>query len=402
MTAAVPRFRGVGIGLGAAIVLGALAVLALHLVRNHRLAADADRRRRDLDAGPRVFVTPVRAAPGGRELKLPAEVRAFLQSTMYAKIAGYVKSISVDKGDRVRRGQLLGVLESPEVDQQVAAAASDLAIKRRTFERYQRLVGKDYVSKQDYDTVRSQYEVARATLRQVRALQKYQVLRAPFDGIVTARYVDPGALVPAATGSTASALPLVDVADLRRLRVTLFVQQDAAPFVRVGDPVTLADDQRPEVVFQAEISRIAKSLDPRSRSMLCEAWVENRDDQLYPGTFVHATLHLRAPTLPVVPSTALLTRDDRSMVAVVRNARVRLVPVETGVDDGRQVQIRSGVQAGEMVALNLPSEVGDGAAVRALPAKPAPGTAASNEAPPPAGAGPRQGRGGRTPRPAGE
>ncbi len=133
--------------------------------------------------------------------------------------------------------------------------------------------------------------MARATLAQARALQSYEILRAPFAGTITARYVDPGALVPAATGSTQSAAPLVDIADLHRLRILVFVQQDAAPFIHAGDSVRIAVDQQPDLVLDAPVSRCAAALDPRSRTMLCEIWIDN-DHRLYPGTFVHVTLHL--------------------------------------------------------------------------------------------------------------
>ena len=395
-----PRFRGLGIALAIAILIAGAAALLLRHRQQRRLHADGAVRGPAVDGGPRVLVAAAHVTPGARVLTLPGDVRAFFQSTVYAKVSGYVKSMRVDKGDSVRAGQVLAVLESPEVDQQVAAAASDLAIKRRTFDRYRDLVGKDYVSRQDFDTVRAQYEVSQAALRQARALQRYEVLRAPFDGTVTARYVDPGSLIPAATGSTASALPLVDVADLRRLRITLFVQQDGAAFVHEGDPVTIVDDRRPDIEIPARVSRFSRSLDPRSRAMLCEIWLDNRY-HLYPGTFVHVTLHLDAPALPTVPSTALLLRENRMVVAVIQGGRVRLAPVKLGIDDGQTVQIAHGVKAGDLVALNLPSEVEDGAPVRAVAAKPPPppgGAAAPSREPES-----RQGqRGARPPRPKGE
>jgi RND family efflux transporter MFP subunit len=289
---------------------------------------------------------------------LPGNVRGFLQSTVYAKIAGYVKSIRVDKGDRVQEGQVLGVLESPEVDQQVAAAEADAAVKRRTFERYQQLVKKDFVSVQDFETVRAQYEVSLATLKQTKALLAYATLRAPFAGVVTARYVDQGALVPAATGSTESALPLVEIADLRRLRVLVFVQQDAAPFVHAGDPVQIRVDEQPNVCIDAPVSRCANALDPRTRAMLCEIWLDN-DHRLYPGTFVQVTFHLAAPRTPVIDSGALVLRDHKPSVAVVRDGRVHFVPVRPGLDDGKTVQIVDGLAAGTRVVLAPPSELAE-------------------------------------------
>jgi RND family efflux transporter MFP subunit len=376
-----PRFRRIGLVLLVAIVVGALAVVLLHARDGKRLREEADRRDQAVGKGVHVAVTSVRAGGGAREIKLPGEARAFYQSTVYAKIAGYVKSMKVDKGDSVRRGQILAVLQSPELDQQVAAAKSDVIIKRRTFERYGNLVGKDYVSRQDYETVRAQYEVSQATLRQTRAMQTYKILRAPFEGTVTARYVDEGALIPAATGATASALPIVDVADARKLRISLFVQQDVAPFIRVGDPATVVQDQRPDLLTTGTVSRLSEAVDVRTRSMLTEIWLDNSHD-VYPGTFVHVTLRLHAPAPATVPSTALLLRSDRMVVALVEDSQVKFVPVTTGVDDGRIVQILSGLRPGQLVAISLPTEVSDGARIQAYQRKTEPSNGATGASEP--------------------
>lgn len=350
--------RGFAWGGGLVLLLAALLV-ALLFWRHHRaLAREATDRQQRADHGTRVFVTEARVAPASRAVTLPGNVRGFLQSTVYAKIAGYVKSVRVDKGDRVQDGQVLGVLESPEVDQQVAAAEADAAVKKRTFERYQQLVKKDFVSVQDFETARAQYEVSLATLKQAKALLGYATLRAPFAGVVTARYVDPGALVPAATGSTESALPLVEIADLRRLRVLVFVQQDAAPFVHAGDPVQIRVDEQPDLCIEAPVNRCANALDPRTRTMLCEVWLDN-EHRLYPGTFVHVTFHLVAPRTPVIDSGALVLRNNKPSVAVVRDARVHFVPVRPGLDDGKTVQIVDGLRAGDRVVLAPPSELAE-------------------------------------------
>jgi membrane fusion protein (multidrug efflux system) len=358
-------FRRLGIGLAVAVIGAAIVVTILFVRDRRRLQSEAARRHDDVGRGPRVFVAPIRLQPGARDLLLPADVRGFFQSTLYAKVPGYVKSMAVDKGDAVRKDQLIGILESPEVDQQVAAAEADVLIKRRTYERYQKLVVRDFVSAQDFEITRSQYGVSLATLRQMRALQAYKELRAPFAGTVTGRYVDPGALIPAATGATSSAMPVVDVAELRRLRITLFVHQDAAPFIQVGDPVTIRIDERPDLKIEAHVSLLSKALDPRSRTMWCEIWIDN-DYRLYPGTFVHVLLHLKAPTRPVVPSAAVLLHDNQTAVAVIRRSRVRFIPVRTDLDNGKVVQIVGDIQPDEKVALNLPAEIADGQLVQAV------------------------------------
>ncbi|HEX4459676.1 MAG TPA: efflux RND transporter periplasmic adaptor subunit, partial [Polyangia bacterium] len=361
-------FRGLGIALVIAVLIGALGAGALFYRHHHRLAKERKARESQVSRGPRIFYSKVDVQPAQRELTVTADVRGFSQATLYAKVSGYVKSIAVDKGDHVHEGQLIGVLESPEVDQQVAAAEADLVIKKRTFERYQKLVAKDFVSAQDFETARAQYGVSEAQLRQMKALQSYETLRAPFAGTVTARYVDPGALVPAATGSTQSALPLVDIADLRRLRITVFVQQDAAPFLHVGDPVTITVDERPDLKIRAVISRFARALDTRSRMMLCEVWIDNTAN-LYPGTFVHVKLQLQGQKTPQVPSAALLLHDNKPAVALIRDGKVKFVTVRPGIDDGHFVQILDGVEPGDQVALSLPAEIPDGATVQPVEQK---------------------------------
>lgn len=371
--------RAIGVVFLAAIIAAALLAALLFVRQHQHLAREADSRQKEVDRGPRVFEARVTLTPSARELTLPADVRGFLQSTVYAKVAGYVKTMDVDKGDQVRDGQLLGVLRSPEVDQQVAAAQADLVIKKRTMERYGQLVKKDFVSRQDYETTVAQYDVARATLALARALQSYEILRAPFAGTITARYVDPGALVPAATGSTQSAAPLVDIADLHRLRILVFVQQDAAPFVHTGDAVRITVDQQPDLAIEAPVTRCADALDPRSRTMLCEIWLENQH-RLYPGTFVHVTLRLKAPRLPVVPSAAVLLHGDKPAVALIRDARVHFVIVRPGLDDGKTVQILEGLHGGESVALALPAEVAEGALIRPVE-RPAPDGGGGKDSP---------------------
>jgi RND family efflux transporter MFP subunit len=392
------RFSRFTWGSGLALLAAAIVVALLFRHHDRALAREASRRQQEADRGPRVFVTEARAAPASRTMTLPGDVRGFVQSTVYAKVAGYVKSVRVDRGDRVRDGQVLGLLESPEVEQQVRAAEADLAVKRRTFERYQQLVKKDFVSVQDFETARALYEVARATLKQASALRAYLTLRAPFAGVVTARYLDPGALIPAATGSTESALPLVEIADVRRLRVLVFVEQDAAAFVHAGDPVAIRVDQQPDVCIAAPVNRCANALDPRTRTMLCEIWLDN-EHRLYPGTFVHVTFQLAAPRTPIVDSGALVLRDQKPSVAVVRDARVHFVPVRPGLDDGKTVQIVDGLRPGERVVLAPPAELAEndvvqpvererreGAATASAPSEAACAPAAARKAAAPAGA----------------
>ncbi|WP_242392272.1 efflux RND transporter periplasmic adaptor subunit [Anaeromyxobacter oryzisoli] len=361
------RFRRLAVLLVIAVLLSVAGTILLAARRAHREEAARERLARAADAGPRVLVAPVQNTPGERTVVLPGEVRAFWQTTLYARVAGYVRELAVDKGDRVRRGDVLARIASPETDRQVDQARSTLALRRRQALRARSLAPKGFVSRQDLDQANSDLVVAEAELRRIRSLQAYEVLRAPFDGVVTARYVDPGALVSA----TGSGQAVVEVSDPTRSRVLVYAGQDVAPFVLLGDRGELTIDQYPGVRVQARVQRTADALDPRTRTMLVELWPDPGGDfRLVPGLFVHVALRVRVPSLPAVPVEALTSHDDRVQVAIVRDGRLRYVDVEPGVNDGTQVQIRRGVAPGDRVAISPPSDLGDGAPVQPVEAAP--------------------------------
>lgn len=356
--------RGLLLVLAALVLVSFLGAGLLFWRRHHREAVERQQRADEVGAGPKVFVAQAQVGAGQRDFTLPGDVRGFEQVTLYAKVSGYLKEIRVDKGDAVKKGQIIGILESPETEQEVLAAQADYVVKKQAADRARKLAASGVVSRQDLDNAVGALQVSRANLARVKALKEYEVIRAPFDGTVIGRYADPGALVPAATGSTQSALPLVDLANLKRVRVTMFVGQDVAPYVRVGDAATLTEDQRPERRIEAKVSRLASALDPRSRTMLTEIWLDNQEPRLYPGTFVHVTLHLRVPPVPTVPAEALVARGDSLYVAVVREDKLSFVKVEPGLNDGRTMQIQRGLKGGEWVALSVPAVLGEGARIQ--------------------------------------
>jgi RND family efflux transporter MFP subunit len=164
---------------------------------------------------------------------------------------------------------------------------------------------------------------------------------------------------------------VVDVTELRKLRISVYVGEDAAPYVKVGTPATVVEDARADKVRHAQVSRIAQALDPRSRTMLCEVWLDNPEEDLYPGTFVHATLHVEAPPLPTVPADAIFTRGGNTEIAVVQDdRRLKFVTVQPGLTDGKTVQVKSGLTGNETVAVSVPSQLGEGAVVKPIEMKP--------------------------------
>jgi RND family efflux transporter MFP subunit len=296
-------------------------------------------------------------------VSLPAEVRAEQQATLYAKVSGYVQKVLVERGDKVRKGQELAVLESPDLDAQVASARAELTLRRQQLARVGRLASSGRVSVQDHEAAVEGVTVAGAALERAQVQKGYQVLRAPFDGTITARYADPGALLPAATGSTSSAQPLLEMAQLDRLRLALNLGQDDAARVRVGDKVQLQVSAE-HAPFEAQVSRISQSLEPRTRTMRCEIDLAQPPPGLYPGGFVQTRLPLHGPPRPLIPTEALLGRGGQLYAALVEGGRIRLQRVRLGTDDGANVEVLDGLRGGELVALNLGPEVPDGSPVR--------------------------------------
>ena len=346
-----------------AVVLAGAGTFLLFSREHNALARQEDALKQDLAQGPVVRVAQVRVAAADRLVTLPAEVRAEKRATLYAKISGYVKKVLVDKGDKVKAGQEVAELESPDIDEQVRSAEAELVLRRQQRARAERLAPAGRVSQQDREQAEEAVKIAEASVSRARAQKSYQILRAPFDGTVTGRFADPGTLLPAATGSTSSAQPLVEIADLSRLRVALNLAQDDAARVRVGDEVSLriAPD---EPLLKAPISRISQALDARTRTMLCEIDLPRPPQGLYPGAFVDTQLPLHGNPRPLVPTDALISVGGQMMVPLVEQNHVHFQRVKLGADDGAQVEVLDGLHGGEMVALNLGADVSDGSPVR--------------------------------------
>lgn len=356
----------------AALVLAAFAgALVLFVRQGSAQARQAETLKEELSQGPVVRTAVVKIAAAERTVTLPAEVRAERRATLYAKVSGYVKEVRVERGDKVKQGQELATLESPDLDEQVRSAQAELMLREQQLERARKLSAAGRVSLQEREQAEEAVKVSRAGLSRARTQKAYQVIRAPFDGTITARFADPGALLPAATGSTSSAQPILEVAQLDKLRIALHLAQDDAAKVTVGAAVSLqiANDQAP---LEAHISRISHALDPRTRTMLCEIDLVNPPAGLYPGAFVDARLPLRGNPRPLVPSEALIAVGGQTIVPLVEGNHVHFQRVRVGSNDGTHIEVIEGLRGGEVVALNLGADVSDGSPVRPQTASPQP------------------------------
>jgi RND family efflux transporter MFP subunit len=361
-----PPGRRYAAGWIAAVVLVLAVTAAFVLAREIRLQSQAAALAQRVEAGPHVLVAPVGHAATTREVKLPATTRGFDETEIYAKVPGYLKTIKVDKGDRVRKGELLAVIESPETDQQVRNAQASYRLAQVTDRRYQILVRKGVVPPQTADESHAAMLQAKATLEQMRAMQQYERVIAPFDGIVTARNVDPGHLIPEATSSTSTTDAILMIARMAPLRVYSYVPQNLALFIRNGDQATLYFNEFPGRKFAGSITRHPEALSPDSRTMLVEVDIPNHDQSLYPGMYGTADFVVKVPSgVPMVPDDALIFRDNQTFVPIVRDDRLVLVPVKLGYDNGVEVEITAGnVRKDDVVALNVGQAARDGARVQ--------------------------------------
>ena len=333
-----------------------------------------------------------------RTITLLGTLVAFSEATLYGKVAGYVKSVPVDKGDKVRRGQTLALLEAPEmvkeVDQAEASfhearasldrAKAEADLQAATYKRYSEVHAKDpdAISNQELDEYRSRFDVANAevNLAEARvetaranhgrlvALNEYASITAPFSGVVTARYVDPGALIQAATSST-QGQPIVTVQNLDRIRVYVSVPEIDVRFVHIGTPASLATAAYPGRVFKAAVTRFAEALDPSTRTMKTEIDIQNPQHVLRPGMYADVTLEIeKLPNVLVIPDSALAVEGSKKLIWVVRDGTAHRVEVETGLDDGNQAEIRSGLNAGDEVVLAGKDGLAEGKPVQAAEA----------------------------------
>jgi membrane fusion protein (multidrug efflux system) len=347
-----------------AVVVAALGVSYLYLARSGEIAAVREARAMHAAKGPRIEVVAAAAGPKERTIKLLGDLRSGATTTLYGKVAGYLKTISADKGDKVEAGQVLAYIESPELDQQYAGASADLANKRRTRDRARELYAKGIATQVALNQAETDATVSENTVAVLETQRSYQTVRAPFGGRVTARFVDPGALITNAQTNVTSALPILTISDDTRVRIYAYVQQADAPFVHVGDAVDVSDASNQDRKKIGAITRMTGELDQKTRTMLIQVDLDNGDGFFIPGSFAYLTLHVPLVSQPQIPVTALLMRSDQSSIAMVDGEVVKFRPVKVASTDGATITIADGVKAGDKIAINVPDEVTDGSRIQ--------------------------------------
>ena len=324
-----------------------------------------------------VGVVHAEQAPDRLPMTLPGTTRALSEAGIFARTSGYIKSWTTDLGGKVTKGQVLAELDTPEVDEQLRQGEADLvtieansALAQATADRWKTLLSTGSVSRQAADekiadarAKAAQVNSARANVQRLRQLQKFKLVTAPFDGVVTARRVDVGALVNAGSGAGAE---LFRIADTSRLRVFAQVPQTSAGLIKPGVKAELRASDRPGRVFQATVVRDAEVIDPAARTLLVELETDNSDGALFAGAYVEVRFNLAVSDRKLIlPINAVLFRPDGPIaVTVGADGKIVLKPVQIGLDFGNRVEIISGISADDQIVVNPPDSIAEGRLVR--------------------------------------
>ena len=379
-----PSRRGLRIAGVVAALVALVVVVAGVLDRRHQVATT--RTWTSSEAVTAVAVIRPAAPSGPRTLSLPGQLQAWFNAPIYSRVSGYVRSWTHDIGARVRRGELLAVIDTPETDQQIIQARADVAtadanlgLARTTAERWARLLKLDAVSAQeseekagDFAARKAQLKAAQANLNRFLALKAFSRITAPFDGVITARRTDIGALVNAGA-SAASNSELFDVAEVDRLRLYVRVPQVDSAEIQPGVSAELTVPERPGRSFPAKLATTSDAIADNSGTLLSELLVDNGEGVLKPGAYAQVTFDVpsqAAATSPrslTLPSSAVLFRDKGTQVAVVGpDNRVHLRQISVARDLGSTVEVASGLSPSDHVVNNPPDSIAENQIVRVM------------------------------------
>ena len=338
---------------------------------------------------PAVEVVTIGPLPATQPLRLPGEARGWYSSTIFARVSGYVMAWLADIGDRVKKNQVLAVIDTPELDAQLDAAkaqlnASEAEMKVRevdaefaktTFERWQGS-GKGVVSEQEREDKRAGFAIAAAKLKAAEAkvkldksnvdrltyMTQFKQVIAPYDGVITERRIDLGDLVTA--GSASNMAPLFAIAQYDRIRVFTNVPQSASSDIGVNTSAAIFVAEQPGQVFEGKVSRTSESINTEARTLRVEVDLPNANLKLLPGMYLQVEFHLKPKRGVQIPASALLFRSGGLQVAVIRpDNTVKFMDVQIGRDNGNTIEIVSGLSERERVALNINNQIADGGKV---------------------------------------
>ncbi len=325
-----------------------------------------------------VSVTHPKVTDASQQLELPGNTQPLIDAPIYARTNGYLNKWYVDIGTKVKAGQLLAEIATPEVDHQLQQAKADLEtartnlqLARTTADRYRNLVAKGAVARQDADNVISDMQSkqtiadsAAANVKRLEDLQAYEKVYAPFDGVITARNTDVGQLIDAGSGTPSK--ELFHISAITRLRVFVDVPEEYERAATNGLAVTLTLNEFPGRTFKGTIVRNSNSIDPVSRTLLVEVDADNPTGELLPGAYVivHLSFFGKSETALTIPVNTVLFRSEGLRAVVVRNGKAELVPIQVGRDFGDTLEVVSGLRPSDALILNPPDSLVAGTPVK--------------------------------------
>jgi multidrug efflux pump subunit AcrA (membrane-fusion protein) len=409
------------------VLVAAILVIFFGWFPRHRRTQEIDQQAKERsEALPRVQVMVVRLAPSTTELMVPGTTQAYTEAYIYARASGYVTHRFVDIGDRVHTGQLLATIDAPDLDKQVAQARSQirqsesnlaqmeaqLHLAAVTWDRYKVLVAKGVFSRQDGDTQEANYRVAEANVRAAQnivqgnrenlerliVLQQYEQVRAPFNGVVTARNVDVGTLItgqgtgapvtntPSSPGTSlagaqgnnegssgnisASTAPptggsqggeMFAIASIDRLRVLVSVPEAYSDIVHTGERAQLFFQERPNDKFEGTVTRTSASIDQNTRTLLVEVQASNRNGQLLPGMYAVVNfIDAKGQPPLLIPGASIVVRNGKSGVYRIENNYVHFAAIYISRDYGDQTEVVGGLKEGDVIATTITDQVREG------------------------------------------
>lgn len=367
-------------------ILGGVVLLALAIgtvlwgisTRAKALTAVA-KETQELNVPTVAVIAPARAA-SAQEVVLPGTMQAYIDASIYARTNGYLKKWYTDIGAHVRTGQLIAEIDTPEIDQQLRQARADLGtaeanlrLAETTAARYRDLIKTDSVSQQDLDNANGSLEAkqaavesSKANVKRLEELESFKRITAPFDGVVTARNTDVGALID----SGSNAKELFHIAAVHKLRLFVNVPEVYAPAAQDGLTADITLSEFPDKRFTGTLVRTSKAIDVSSRTLLTEIDVDNKSGELLPGAYAQVHLKLPAPATTFrLPVNALMFRSEGLRIATLEGRKVVLKPVTLGRDFGNDVEVLSGLDGVQQVIVNPPDSLEAGQEVRVVPAE---------------------------------
>jgi RND family efflux transporter MFP subunit len=362
------------------VLLIAAIVLAIWGVASRLIARSELRKRTVQDARTSVVTVKPQLSGAGDELVLPGIVQAYIEASVYARTSGYLKNWYTDIGSRVHKGQLLAELDTPEVDRQLDQAKADqntalanFALSRTTNVRWQQLLATQSVSQQDADEKAGDAAAKDATAQsaaqnvaRLNDLESFKRVVAPFDGVITARNTDIGALINAGQSTGAE---LFRIADTGKLRIYAQVPEAYAGATTTGLKAELRFAEHPGKTYDVEAVRTSNALDPSARTLQVELQLDNRDGSVFPGAYteVHFKLPSSAQTMRLPANTLLFRAAGLQVATVDSDSKIKLRNITQGRDFGKTIEVLDGIDANDAVVVNPPDSITDGQPVRIAP-----------------------------------